>query len=133
MRTIILLTFVVSLIGIFIISPLAFAEDDTSDEDRIRLPGWIKDIAKMWHDGRIGDETFVGTVEWLIDNKIIVITDTDAKPDTTDHVPAWVKNNAGWWASGQINDQTFVNGLQYLIQIGLIQVQQGGGGGGGGY
>ena len=133
---------VVSLIGIFAILPLAFAEDDTSDQQDAEfiLPSWIKMIAGYWYDDVIEDQQFFGTIKYLVSNEIIILPTTDTEPSTSNYIPVWVKNIAGWWASDQIDDQTFVNGLQYLVQIGSIQVQTavagasgGGGGGGGGY
>ena len=128
---------VVSLIGIFAILPLAFAEDDTPDQQDAEfiLPSWIKMIAGYWYDDVIGDQQFFGTIKYLVSNEIIILPTTDAKPSTSNYIPDWIKNNAGWWANDQIDDQTFVNGLQYLAQIGLIQVKSTGpgGGGGGGY
>ena len=129
----------VSLIGIFAILPSAFAEDDTSDQQdaEFTLPSWIKAIAGYWHADKIPDQQFLGMIEYLIDNEIIVLPSTEEGANTSNQVPAWVKNNAGWWASDKIDDQTFVNGIQYLVKIGLIQVGVGsvgsGGGGGGGY
>ena len=130
-------TLAVSLIGIFAILPLAFAEDDTPDQQDAEfiLPSWIKMIAGYWYDDVIGDQQFFGTIKYLVSNEIIILPTTDAKPSTSNYIPDWIKNNAGWWANDQIDDQTFVNGLQYLAQIGLIQVKSTGpgGGGGGGY
>ena len=123
---------VVSLIGIFAILPLAFAEDDTPDQQdaELILPNWVKLVAGYWYDDKMKDQQFFGTIGYLIDNEIIILP-TDAEPSTSNYIPVWVKNIAGWWASDQIDDQTFVNGLQYLAQIGLIQVKTTGGGSGG--
>ena len=132
MRIFILSILVVSLIGIFTISSAAFAEDETSDQqDVVVLPSWINNIADLWYNDKIGDETFLGTIEWLISKEIIILPNIDTGANLSNSIPVWVKNNAGWWAHGEIDDQTFVNGLQYLVQIGLIQVYVGGGGGGG--
>ena len=103
--------------------------DVFAQNEEIKIPGWIKIVAGMWHDKRIGDETFVGTLQWLITNEIIVLPTTDAGNVSSAEVPAWVKNSAGWWANDQIDDKTFVNGLQYLIKVGIIQVGRVYGGG----
>ena len=137
---------VVSLIGIFATSPSAFAEDDTSDQEdeKFTLPYWVKHIAEYWYIDKISDEAFLGTVEYLIKQEIIVLPTTDAGESTSNTIPTWVKNNAGWWANDKIDDQTFVNGIQYLVKIGLIEiygcsevssgdVECSTGGGGGGY
>ena len=137
MRIFFLSILVVSLIGIFTISSSAFAEDETSDQQDVELviPNWVKQIAELWDNDKIGDETFLGTIEWLINNDIIILPNTETGSNLSNSIPAWVKNTAGWWANDQIDDQTFVNAIQYLVQIGLIQVYvgSGGSGGGGGY
>ena len=134
MRIFFLSILIVSLIGIFTTSSSAFAEDETSDQQDVELvlPSWVKNIADLWYNDKIGDETFLGTIEWLISKEIIILPNTDTGDNLSNSIPAWVKNTAGWWANDQIDDQTFVNALQYMVQIGLIQVYVGGGGGDGG-
>ena len=134
MRIFFLSILIVSLIGIFTTSSSAFAEDETSDQQDVELvlPSWVKHIGELWYNDKIGDETFLGTIEWLISKEIIILPNTDTGDNLSNSIPAWVKNTAGWWANDQIDDQTFVNALQYLVQIGLIQVYVGGGGGDGG-
>ncbi|MDX1596272.1 MAG: peptidase, partial [Nitrosopumilaceae archaeon] len=61
-------------------------------------------------------------IEFLIQNKIIVIPQTESEENSTQQIPSWIKNNAGWWADDQIDDNTFVQGLQFLIEKGIIQV-----------
>ena len=134
---------IVSLIGIFATSPSSFAEDDTSDQqdEKFTLPSWVKSIAGYWHDDKIPDQQFLGMINYLIDNEIIILPSTDSEDNRSNEIPAWVKNNAGWWANDKIDAQTFVNGIQYLVKIGLIIVDAGysggsgggGGGSGGGY
>jgi len=117
--------------GVFVVSDV-FAENT-----EFKIPDWVKKVAGLWHDDRIGDNTFLNTIKWLIENKIIVVAIADTENKSANEVPAWVKNNAGWWANDQIDDKTFLNGIQYLIQVGLIQIDMsergGGAGGGGGY
>ena len=117
--------------GVFAVSDV-FAENA-----EFKIPDWVKKVAGLWHDDRIGDNTFLNTIKWLIENEIIILPTADTEDKSSNEVPAWVKNNAGWWANDQIDDKTFLNGIQYLIQVGLIQIDMsergGGAGGGGGY
>ena len=126
-----------------------FAPSDVFAEDaEFVIPAWVKDIAKFWYQGSIDDDTFIGTLKYLIQHEILILPETDTK-STESEIPAWVKNTAGWWADNKIGDEAFVNALQYLIEIGVIQVctdqtcyagssgggsgSGGSGGGGGGY
>jgi len=109
--------------------------DVLAENAEFKIPDWVKKVAGLWHDDRIGDHTFLNTIKWLIENEIIVVATTDIENKSANEVPAWVKNNAGWWANDQIDDKTFLNGIQYLIQVGLIQIDtsERGSSSGGGY
>jgi len=114
------------------------ASDVFAEDEKFVIPKWVKDIAKFWHEGGIDDDSFIGTLKYLIQEDILVLPDEEAPRSTGSGggaVPDWVKNTAGWWANDEIDDDTFVNALQYLIKVGIIQVKitVGGGGGGGGY
>lgn len=93
-----------------------------SYSDQIQIPLWVKNSAKWWSQGQIGDSDFVKGLQYLIDKQIIKITKPSSSSNTQNQIPIWVKNDAGWWADGTIGDEDFVKGVQYLIQIGVIQI-----------
>jgi hypothetical protein len=37
------------------------------------LPNWLKDMARQWADGQMSDDDFIGTLQWLVDQKILII------------------------------------------------------------
>ncbi|MGB9003130.1 MAG: hypothetical protein WCC52_04930, partial [Nitrosotalea sp.] len=89
------------------------------------IPAWIKNNAKWWSQGQIGDDQFVQGLQYMIQHGIIQIPTQSSGSNTTSGtqpIPAWIKNNAGWWASGQIGDDQFVLGLQYMITNGIIKI-----------
>ena len=89
------------------------------------IPAWIKNNAKWWSQGQIGDNQFVQGLQYMIQHGIIQIPTQSGSANTTSgtqQIPAWIKNNAGWWASGQIGDDQFVQGLQYMITNGMIKI-----------
>jgi len=89
-----------------------------------RVPSWIKNNAKWWADGQIGDSDFVGGIQHLLKEKIIDIPDLPEQTSETakEQVPDWVRNNAGWWADGLISEDDFVSGLKWLVEKGIIRV-----------
>ena len=114
----------VFLIGGFVVIPEVFAYSGGSPpETDSGIPAWIKHVAGYWYDEKIPDKTFLSSIQWLVNNEIIIVTPTDSESDSSATIPAWVKNTAGWWANDQIDDQTFVNAIQYLVDIGLIPVE----------
>jgi hypothetical protein len=87
------------------------------------IPNWIRNNAKWWADGTIGDSDFVSGIQFLIKEGILKIPPTTAeKPSGSNQIPTWVKNNAKWWADGTITDSDFVKGIQFLVSQGIIRV-----------
>jgi type VI protein secretion system component Hcp len=88
------------------------------------IPGWIKNNAKWFADGSIGESDFTKGIEYMIKEKIMKISKLpDVKPGASEtKVPDWIKNNAKWWSEGQIDDNSFVQGIQYLVEHGIIRV-----------
>jgi len=89
-----------------------------------RIPGWIKNNAKWWSEGQIGDSDFVGGIQHMIKEDIISIPNLPEQASTTaeEHVPDWIRNNAGWWADGLISEDDFVGGIKWLVENGIIKV-----------
>ena len=107
----------------------AIHEEFTPTEEVPPIPNWIKTTVGWWADGRVTEIEFLEGITYLIDNRIIVITDsptfkdTDNVTESTDYViPTWIKNNARWWSDGDISDSAFVSGLQWLIRNGIMQI-----------
>lgn len=88
------------------------------------IPSWIKNNAKWWSEGQLGDDQFIQGLQYMIQHGIIQIPTQPggAATSTPPPIPAWIKTNAGWWASGQIADGDFVKGIQWLITNGIIVV-----------
>jgi len=100
------------------------------------IPDWIRNNAKWWSGGQIGDSDFTSGIQYMIKENIMVIPDLpeevtqmelkDEKRamgmEREQNVPDWVRNNAGWWADGLISDDDFVSGIKYLVEQGIIRV-----------
>lgn len=93
------------------------------DVDILVVPSWIKNNAKWFADGTIGQSDFIKGIEFMIKEKIMNIPDLPASSGVSEtKMPDWIKNNAKWWADGQISDQDFVKGIQFLVEKGIIKV-----------
>jgi hypothetical protein len=89
----------------------------------IDVPDWIRNNAGWWAQGTIGDSDFVKGLEYLVNKKIINVSQVDVESQNDKSIPSWIKNNADWWAKGQISDKDFVNGIEYMIKKGIIVVR----------
>ena len=94
----------------------------TNQENEISIPDWIKNNAGWWATEQIDDKTFIQGIEYLIQNDVILIPQTQKEVSDFQEIPSWIRNNAGWWATEQIDDKTFIQGIEYLIQKGIINV-----------
>ena len=93
-----------------------------SNIDETNVPGWVKNNSAWWAEGQIDDETFVGAIKFLINEKIISVPEIIVEESESSEIPSWVKSNAGWWAEGIIDEQTFVDAIEFLVKTGIIQV-----------
>lgn len=89
------------------------------------IPSWIKNNAKSWSEGQIGDSDFVKGIQYLIENNIMQIPKTKQSLESDQTIPTWIKNNAGWWSDGKISDNDFVLGIQYLVSNGIMKISTG--------
>ena len=87
----------------------------------VPIADWIRNTAKWWGQDTISDSEFVSAMQFLIQQGILEIPQTQKQTTTnSDDIPDWIKNNANWWADGKIDDKSFIQGIQFLIQQGII-------------
>ena len=98
--------------------------ETVSEPTKERVPGWFKNSAKWWSEGKIGDSDFVNGIQFMIKHKIINIPNLPEQSSATaqEHIPDWIKNNAGWWANGLISEDDFVSGIKWLVENRIIKV-----------
>ncbi|MGI0003833.1 MAG: hypothetical protein ACREAX_00905 [Candidatus Nitrosotenuis sp.] len=99
-------------------------QEQVPDAESIEIPSWVRNNAKWWADGTIGDSDFVQGIKFLIENDVMTIPQTSQGAAKSGEIPYWIKNNAKWWADGMISDSDFVQGIQYLIKNGIMNVGQ---------
>ncbi len=103
-------------------SEFSLASKNTIQEEKTTLvPSWIKSNAGWWADGIIGDEEFVQSIQFLINEDIISMTVGKSQPTESKEIPSWIKSNAGWWADGLISESDFVKGMEFLASRGIIR------------
>jgi len=103
------------------ISDISLTSQSVKEEKTTIVPSWIKSNAEWWADGIVGDEEFIQSIQFLINQNIINIPITESKSAGSQEIPSWIKNNAGWWADDLISERDFVKGIEFLISQGLIK------------
>lgn len=86
------------------------------------LPNWIKNNASWWSQNKISDEDFALGLEYMINNDIIKVPESQTIGPHETKIPSWVKNNAGWWSQNILSDDEFLNSIQYLVKSRIIKI-----------
>lgn len=97
---------------------------ETVQPNEKQIPKWVRNNAKWWSEGSIGESDFTSGIEFMIKNKIMKIPNLPENTSSQDvsKVPDWIKNNAKWWSEGNISDEGFVKGIQFLVEKGIIKI-----------
>ena len=86
----------------------------------IVLPAWIKTTVGFWTSGVTSDAEFVSAIQFLINERVIMVHPTASESDGATEVLQWVKTTARFWADGLTTDREFVDAIQFLIGAGII-------------
>ena len=95
-----------------------------SEDGTVVIPGWIKDSARWWADGRISGQEFARSIQYMMAEGIVVVPGGGGPEGSGGgevSIPAWVKDSARWWADGRISDGEFASGIQYMVEAGIIR------------
>jgi hypothetical protein len=90
--------------------------------DTIVIPAWIKTTVGFWTSGATSDAEFVGAIQFLISEGVIIVPPTASGSDGAAEVPPWIKTTAQFWVDGVTSDKEFVSAIQFLIRAGIITV-----------
>ena len=88
--------------------------------DAMVLPAWIKTTAGFWTSGVTSDAEFVSAIQFLINERVIMVHPTASESDGATEVLQWVKTTAQFWVDGLTTDREFVDAIQFLIGAGII-------------
>lgn len=94
----------------------AYAQESAS------IPNWIKSTTKLWINGDVSDNDFEKEIQYLIEHKIIKISQIQQNSQSIQRVPHWVKNLAGMWVNGTSSNDDFTKAIEYMVNVGIITV-----------
>lgn len=93
---------IIAITIMIIIMTTIYSFDVLASED---IPNWIKTVALLWGQGTITNAEFVSAMEYLIEQKIIVVSNTNEQETHTDVVvPPKINSNIP-----SNNDATIIN------------------------
>lgn len=97
-------------------------ESKAQEKTEPKIPVWVKNNARWWSQGMIGDSEFVRGIQYLITQGVIKVSQSGQEAYPSQEIPPWIKNNAKWWAEGKITEEDFVRGIEYLVRNGILRV-----------
>jgi len=104
-------------------TPLVEETTQQPASEQSKVPSWIKNNAKWWSEKQIGDSDFLSGIQYMIQQKIILVSGkSPGSSQANAPVPDWIRNNAGWWADDKITEGEFVKALEFLINNGIVKV-----------
>jgi len=86
------------------------------------IPKWVKSNAEWWVDQQIGDEDFVAGIQYMVNNGIMYIPNTEPVNSVTE-IPDWIKTSTQWWVDNQISDDDFVQAMEWLVTNGVLRIE----------
>ncbi len=84
------------------------------------VPKWIKKSASFWIQGNTSDIEFVSAMQYLVNEGIIVLPQTEKTQDSGGNILNWIKQTVRFWVDGHTTDAEFTNAIQYLVKQGII-------------
>ena len=70
----------------------------------------------------MSDNEFENGIKYLVENKIIKISEMPQNSQYIQGGIPWVKNLVGMWVSGKASDDDFTNAIEYMKSTGIITV-----------
>jgi len=86
------------------------------------IPDWVTNDIQLWSEGKINDSKLIDIINYLIENKIIIIDNNSSGISEVEKIPSWIQIIASWWIDDQIDDESFFKILEFLIQKQIISI-----------
>ena len=86
------------------------------------IPNWVTNDIQLWAEGKINDSKLIDIINYLIENKIIIIDNNSLGISEVEKIPSWIQIITSWWIDDQIDDESFFKILEFLIQKQIISI-----------
>jgi len=86
------------------------------------IPDWVTNDIQLWSEGKINDSNLIDIINYLIENKIIIINNNLLEISEVEKIPSWIQIIASWWIDGEIDNDSFFKILEFLIQKQIISI-----------
>ncbi|MDE2590559.1 MAG: hypothetical protein KGL95_12950, partial [Patescibacteria group bacterium] len=99
-----------------------FTRLDVNDNQQTWIPGWFKNVANWYSKDLISGRDLANSMEYLIEQGILQISQTQSNNTMAETFPAGIKENAQKWSENVVSDNDFSKTIQFLINDGIINL-----------
>jgi len=93
-------------------------------ENKGTIPNWIKDMTNWWTLEKITDDNFLKSLEYMIENKIIIIPEKQSFEKNKElKMLSWTRNNLNMWSQDESSSEEFFKNIHWLIENKFIDVK----------
>lgn len=97
----------------------------TQDPEEISIPSWFKNNAKWWDEGLIQQTEFLNSIEFLIEDSIILVPSVPPfSKNQNPEIPPIIKEKIIMWVNGDLNDTQLASSFQFLLLEGILKVDK---------
>lgn len=97
--------------------------DNNQLKNKGTIPNWIKDITNWWTLEKITDENFLKSLEYMIENKIIIVPEKQSLDNDKElKMLSWTRNNLNIWSQNESSSEEFFKNIHWLIENKFIDV-----------
>ena len=94
---------------------------DNRNQKNGEVPSWVKNTVEWWSLTKINDEDFLESLEYLIENDVIVITEKQSTTNNNElKMMSVIRTDLNTWSQNQSSDKEFFENIHWLIDNNLI-------------
>ena len=94
---------------------------DNRNQKNGEVPSWVKNTVEWWSLTKINDEDFLESLEYLIENDVIVITEKQSTTNNNElKMMSVSRTDLNTWSQNQSSDKEFFENIHWLMDNNLI-------------
>ena len=103
--------------------PYVATEKFTDKKQNIgKIPKWVKDTTNWWSITKITDQSFLNSLEYMMEKQIIVIPENEVFDNEKElKMISWIRNNLNSWSQNSSSNEEFFKSMNWLVEKEFIK------------
>ena len=87
-----------------------------------KIPKWVKDTTNWWSITKITDQSFLNSLEYMMEKQIIVIPENEVFDNEKElKMISWIRNNLNSWSQNSSSNEEFFKSMNWLVEKEFIK------------